>query len=126
MSGAVVWVDCPTCFIHYAIPAALNARALEEKQKFRGVWCPAGHSWTYTGEREADIQRRRADNAIQQNARLQAEAAAARAERDKAVVSLKRHKKRTVAGLCPCCNRSFVRLANHITTKHPEYKAEAA
>lgn len=32
-----------------------------------------------------------------------------------------RLRRRTAAGVCPCCNRSFVQLARHMKTKHPDH-----
>ena len=33
-----------------------------------------------------------------------------------------RLKKRAIAGVCPCCNRTFQQLAAHMAHKHPDYK----
>ena len=33
-------------------------------------------------------------------------------------------KKRAAAGVCPCCNRTFVELQRHMATKHPTFTAE--
>ncbi len=33
---------------------------------------------------------------------------------------LSRQLKRVNKGVCPCCNRTFVNLANHMKTTHPE------
>lgn len=33
-------------------------------------------------------------------------------------------KNRAAAGLCPCCNRSFVNVARHMKTKHPKFQHE--
>ena len=32
-------------------------------------------------------------------------------------------KNRAAAGVCPCCNRQFQNLKNHMATKHPEFNA---
>lgn len=29
--------------------------------------------------------------------------------------------KRAKAGVCPCCNRTFVNMARHMATKHPQF-----
>ena len=34
---------------------------------------------------------------------------------------LTRVKRRVGNGVCPCCNRTFKNLADHMTTKHPDY-----
>jgi len=35
---------------------------------------------------------------------------------------LTRQRKRSVAGVCPCCNRTFQQLARHMKSKHPKYE----
>lgn len=34
---------------------------------------------------------------------------------------LTRQRKRAAAGTCPCCNRTFKQLADHMAKKHPDY-----
>ena len=34
--------------------------------------------------------------------------------------------KRVSNGTCPCCNRQFQNMRDHMRMKHPEFKAEAA
>jgi hypothetical protein len=100
--------------------------------------CPYGHSQVFAkGESEADRMRRERDRLKQQMAQRDDDH---RAERDRllgqiaaekkqtAVASGKATKarKRAAAGLCPCCNRSFAstRMAAHMKTMHPDFKAE--
>lgn len=35
---------------------------------------------------------------------------------------LTKTKKRLAGGVCPCCNRSFVSLAKHMASQHPDYQ----
>lgn len=35
-------------------------------------------------------------------------------------------RKRAANGVCPCCNRTFVQLARHMATQHPDYAAPAS
>jgi hypothetical protein len=35
-------------------------------------------------------------------------------------------RKRAAAGVCPCCNRTFLALQKHMAHKHPDFRAEAA
>ena len=37
---------------------------------------------------------------------------------------LTRQRKRSVAGTCPCCNRTFQQLARHMKSKHPKYEEQ--
>ena len=118
------WVSCPNCHIRYAIPSSLDAKGQAERAAV-SIYCPMGHAWHYTGEREVDVERRRRQRAEQENARLAQAAADAEKRAAAATANLNRHKRRTVRGVCPCCNRSFVALARHMATKHPDY-AKAA
>lgn len=37
-----------------------------------------------------------------------------------------RLKKRIAAGVCPCCNRSFANLREHMAGQHPDFTGEGA
>ena len=120
----LVTVSCPNCWIEYAIPSALDSK-LREMKAHKCVYCPNGHQWHYTGETEAAIERRKRQLAEQANARLAEEAAKHNRARLKAEADLRQHRRRTKAGLCPCCNRSFVNMQRHMATKHPDYNVVA-
>lgn len=110
-------VTCPTCFILYGIPDEMDARALQKKQNLH-IYCPSGHAWWYTGETEAEKERRLRQRAEQQIARAEEEKRAAEQEAEKARKKLKRVERRIHAGVCPDCNRTFANVARHMATKH--------
>jgi hypothetical protein len=68
--------------------------------------------------------RRDLDRAKQNAARLEDEAAAARRREIAAKGQLTKHRKRSAAGTCPCCNRTFANMGRHMKTKHPEFVEE--
>lgn len=127
---SLVVVTC-TCGMPFAIPEQLERSALEHRgPKGWQITCPLGHSWHYTGEnteerltRELKLAR---DSVARERARhdqtkasltgTKAAATRARNERD-------RIKARVVAGVCPCCTRTFKQLARHMKAKHPDYEA---
>lgn len=119
--------DCITCGVRYALPTAMY-RHQQEKGGFHH--CPNGHSQGWSKE-ESEIARlrRERDLAKQQIARAEDEAREAReqAARDvaKAKAETKRLKKRTAAGTCPCCQRTFSNMAEHMKHQHPEFVGEA-
>lgn len=80
------------------------------------VHCPAGHSIHYSDTEISQLKN--------QLARERAQHDQTRAALQSAELETKKLKKRVVNGVCPCCNRSFVALARHMKTKHPEYKAK--
>jgi len=121
----MITVCCPVCWIEYGIPKPLDDKMRADKPN-KSSYCPNGHTWFYMGENEAAMQRRRAERAEQMNAQLQDEARKAIKQRNAVMADLKRHQRRARAGLCPCCNRSFVKLAAHIKTKHPNYAGETS
>lgn len=111
---------CCNCHMVFWMPHSFY-RQCSEQRPHKEFWCPAGHRQHYIGESDLDKMRRRAQQAEQHNAMLHAEARAAVQERNAAQADLKRHQRRTKAGLCPCCNRSFINMQRHIKTKHPDY-----
>ena len=86
-------------------------------------YCPRGHHLRY-GKGELDRLR---DELAASEARGSARLKRLRSERRSHSATkghVTRQKKRAAAGVCPCCNRSFVALAKHMKTKHPDYAAE--
>lgn len=90
---------------------------MEDRQRNGGSWyCPNGHPRVYRESDAAKFQRLYNE---EQRKRFQAESAKQEAERQ-----LEKTRKRIKGGVCPCCKRSFVGLARHMKTKHPEFAAE--
>lgn len=125
---------CPTCHVHYAVPQAM----MERKQRDGGNWyCPNGHSLVFKAP-EIDGIRAERDRLKQAMAQKDDELAQARRvaerrgedlEHERRRVSaakgqVTRLKNRASAGVCPCCNRTFVDLQRHMSTKHPAFKDE--
>lgn len=112
-------ICCGNCGVFHAIPVLMYDNCVEEG----GYWhCPNGHSRGFKeGRRDRERLQRDHDRLKQQNARLSEEAEAAERARLKAEKALQSHKRRSAAGVCPCCKRSFVALKRHMTTKHPDF-----
>lgn len=119
---------CCVCGVVVAMPSMLY----KARQQDRNFWyCLNGHQQHFVGESEADRLKR--ELAAEQKRRESAELAlsVARKGRDDAELTarmtrgkLKALKQRVKNGVCPCCHRSFVQLARHMATKHPEYTHE--
>lgn len=90
----------------------------------KGFYCINGHCRAWQGKTEAEKLRER----LTAKERELAAEVLARMNRDKTIVALKgqvtRTKNRVAAGMCPCCNRSFVALGRHMATKHPDWKTQ--
>lgn len=109
---------CYKCGIQFAMPTWYRQKRIEDHADF---YCPNGHAQHFSAETEAEIERRLRQRAEQQVARAEDEKLRA-LRREAALRSeLNRHRKRAANGVCPCCNRSFVNMARHMKTQHPEF-----
>lgn len=111
---------CPNCGVLFAVPAHL----IGEKRRTAGsLTCPNGHSLGWH-ETESDRLKRKLAEAERQRDDARAEAA----RKDRLLTAQKaqatKFKNRVANGVCPCCNRTFVKLGRHMATKHPDYKAQ--
>lgn len=120
-------IRCFKCDVLFCMPDTLYTQRLEDHRDF---WCPNGHQQHFTGTREVDQQRERADAAERSRDfwRTQAQEkeralVGQRAATTRAKNKLKRVKVRVAHGVCPCCKRTFVALGRHMATKHPDYDA---
>jgi hypothetical protein len=122
---------CCMCKEPMWLPLSLErtAQALSGSLVF---YCAYGHGQVYrAGETEETKLRRERDRLAQQIAQKDDEIADQRrrlvkAENEASDARKKASalRKRASAGTCPCCNRSFSALAQHIATKHPAFRAE--
>lgn len=123
------WQECINCSIRWGVSKLFDRQRRGDKKSF---YCPNGHPQAYT-ESEADRLRKALETSKQQNAmwqddarqqRQRAEAAERSASAQRGVVT--RLKNRAAAGVCPCCNRTFVNLQRHMAGKHPTFTTEEA
>ena len=99
-----------------------------------GWYCPnCGSSRVFTGQTEEAKLRAELEKKERQLKWANEYKDEARAERDKVqrkLITTKGHitriKNRIGNGVCPCCNRTFKDLQNHMKSKHPQYKKEVA
>jgi hypothetical protein len=102
-------------------------------------YCPSGHGQVYKESAAAELRRERdllrqqiaqRDDEIAEQKQLRTTAEIARnAAEHKAILAKKKVvklKARAAAGVCPCCNRTFIALQRHMDQKHPQFKAEGA
>jgi len=118
--------ECIKCGVSFALPEEFRANLHRTGGFF---YCPAGHGQGWdegederkkkdlktkleAAQKELDAERKRKEWA-EQDARNQANIA------KKAQTELANLTKRTHAGVCPCCNRTFKQLAAHMKNKHP-------
>lgn len=114
--------DCGVCGVAYTVPEVLYEHHRQEGGYHH---CPNGHGWGWSKERcEREKLRRECDRLKQQTARLEDTIA----DRDRAIATkdreIKRIKKRSAAGTCPCCRRTFQNMAQHMKRQHPDYASD--
>lgn len=125
-AGQLTTVTC-WCGMRHAIPSEM--RRHQERKHADGdsfyVYCPLGHTHAPAGESKAEALERQVLKERERSARIDAEReqaeAAARAHKGHAT----RLRKRVKAGVCPCCKRTVQQLADHMKSKHPDFKPEA-
>lgn len=115
------------CTDKCGVSFALNDEFVRHRRADRKSWyCPNGHSQWFPGETATDKAQRLAGQLdMERTRRQQAEKVADYATRSRKAVStrLKKVKARVGHGVCPCCNRTFKALADHMATQHPTYAA---
>ncbi|MCK5235902.1 MAG: hypothetical protein KAR06_02865 [Deltaproteobacteria bacterium] len=108
---------CITCGIVFAIPEGFR-RALKTSHK--PFFCPSGHEMYYPGKTEAEKLRKELTEEQKRADELRAENYRLGRQRDGALETITRMKKRANAGVCPHCRRHFVNVEKHIHTKHKD------
>jgi hypothetical protein len=115
-------LKCIGCGVEFAMPEALNAERVRDKQNF---YCPNGHEQHFTGKSDAML-RREAEQAARE---AQALAEARQRELDGALRTIAKVKKeakaaaervehRVESGVCLHCHRTFKNVARHMYRQH--------
>lgn len=126
----MAWLSCSRCKERFALNDETEATLRKSSATFH---CPWGHQQHFPlGPTETDLLRKERDTLKQQAARLEderrrqrerAEAAERSAAAYRGVAT--RTRNRVSKGICPCCNRTFANLANHMKGQHPGYNDAA-
>lgn len=109
---------CYSCGVLFAMPQDFKKTRCQDQRSF---YCPNGHSQAYCGETDAQKYKRYYEAEQRANATQREYRVAAERAQQKAEASLKRLKKRTAAGVCPCCNRTVGQLKAHMESKHKQF-----
>lgn len=111
--------QCGTCAVWHTIPEITYDCFRSEG----GYWhCPNGHQRGFrkgTDEIKQEEIRQERDRLKQDAARLQDEVAAERKRAEDAERKVLHVKRRANAGVCQCCNRTFLNVQRHMKSKHP-------
>lgn len=118
-TGTLVIETCCSCHMAFAMPADFQQQARNAGPAMM-FYCPAGHQQHYT---RSEVQRLKDQLARagtrEQAARDQADASERSARAYKG--HLTRARKRIGNGTCPCCNRHFANVEQHMRGQHPGY-----
>ena len=119
------YFECWVC----GVPFRLSAAFVEaSKRHHTGFKCPRGCSLGFGESTEDLLKREKEQSALAfqaqineaNHARLVAEKAAKKAIADKRKVE-----RRVAHGVCPCCNKTFADIANHMITEHNDFRLPA-
>jgi len=117
---------CAECGILFSAPSPYIAARRKDGDAFH---CPNGHYLTF-GEGETEKLRRERDRLKQKQAELhdrhREDLDAERRRTAAAKGQVTKMKRRSAAGVCPCCNRTFKQLAAHMKNQHPSFSEAAS
>lgn len=118
-------IKCASCQIDFGIGADFMRRRREDHQ---GFYCPNGHSNVYNGPSNAEQRAKHAEQELAAARSLAARESERRrlAEGQRAAArgEVTRLRKRISNGVCPCCDRHFSNLDDHMACEHPDYRFE--
>lgn len=116
-------ITCYRCETQFIIPTDLyRARKIDH----HSFWCPLGHEQHFPEGKTKEERLRERVEMAERDARFWRDQKQSEARRHAATKGqVTKLKNRAKAGVCPCCDRSFVQLARHIATKHPDFQAAA-
>jgi hypothetical protein len=113
------------CGIRHAVPSELadfQDRQHRDGQDQRSIYCPLGHTHIHSGEGEAARLRKQLDAEKARSEYWRKEQERTEAKRRATQGQLTKARNRARGGLCPTpqCKRSFVDVARHVRSKHPQ------
>lgn len=109
---------CATCRMDFGI---LPEFMRDRRRDHRNFYCPQGHVNHYPGESDTEQFRRQRDSARARATHLSDQLESEK--RSKAAIKghLTRIKRRIANGVCPCCQRNFKNVRDHMASQHPDF-----
>lgn len=112
-------ITCSECGITFGLPQFYMESRRKDHNTF---WCPNGHGQVFKAETDADRYKRMYQEATVRQSEIAHKLEVAKRAEEKASKALHSLQHRTAAGVCPCCTRTVSQLAEHMKSKHPEYR----
>jgi hypothetical protein len=119
---------CYKCAVPFAVPERLVRHLRDSQDTF---YCPNGHSQIFSKSTETILREKlkkqqddyewrlkNLNSVLDDNSRT-----IGAITRQKSAIKgqMTKLKNRVKNGVCPCCNRTFSNLANHMKNQHPEF-----
>jgi len=121
-------ITCANCGIDFAISESFVERLKKSHDSF---YCPHGHSQHFVSKSDEDKLKEeveRLKNRIRIEQEYKEDYRNQRDEARRSAIAHKGHKtrlkKRIANGVCPCCNRHFSNLGDHMKSEHPDFVNE--
>ena len=118
LQSEFVLISCYKCGVQFAIAKSYQEQLEKSHQSF---WCLNGHSQAYHAETAADRYQRLYQEESAKLVPLREKFEAEQRAHKRTKKKLKSVETRAAGGVCPCCNRTFHQLADHMKSKHQEY-----
>jgi DNA-binding XRE family transcriptional regulator len=116
VAGVEMYTEaCYKCGVPFAMTLDFQRRRLKDRQDF---YCPAGHAQHYIGQTPEEKLRVELERQRQITDAERARAVRIEQERDQVARAHNRMRQRVMNGVCPCCNRTFQNLMQHMKTEH--------
>jgi len=114
-------VRCCECGLLFGMESGF----LAGRQRDHGVfYCPSGHSQYYAGETNEERLKKQLEDERSRTAFYRRESELQKRSRAAMKGQLTKTRNRIAKGVCPCCNRHFANLHQHMNTQHPDYTTQ--
>lgn len=120
--------QCCECGMPFGMPVDFKNDRLKRRRIDMTFYCPRGHGQHYTGESEAQKLRRELEETKRSLGWARESRATAERRADHEAARARGYKghaaklsKRIRAGTCPCCDRRFADLEQHMAAEHPTF-----
>lgn len=111
---------CGGCGVVFGMSEVFYNQRLRDH---KGWYCINGCRRIFSGESDVERLTRERDYAQSSRCREHEAHETTKRQRNALKGHLKRVRKRTATGTCPCCKRTFKQLARHMQGQHPKYVA---
>lgn len=108
---------CCNCHVAFALTRSFQKARLTDRKVF---YCPSGHQQHYTGPSEESKLRNELERERQMLEAERMRSLKIKQEHDQVQRAHSTMRARVMNDVCPCCNRTFQNLLNHMRTEHAE------